>query len=101
MMYWQLGEYLSKNSHNASYGDSYIDSAATFFGEKYPQLKKSLQEQSFDHSHRLKTTDVYLMSIMSDAFFASASSLFFLSISQQSMHIFAHNAVRNPLLNGV
>ena len=39
MMYWQLGEYLSKNSHNASYGDSYIDSAATFFGEKYPQLK--------------------------------------------------------------
>ena len=39
MMYWQLGEYLSKNSHNASYGDSYIDSAAAFFAERYPQLK--------------------------------------------------------------
>ncbi len=39
LMYWQLGEYLSKESLLASYGDSFIDSAAAFFADKYPQLK--------------------------------------------------------------
>ena len=31
MMYWRVGEYISRQSKNASYGDSYIQSLADFF----------------------------------------------------------------------
>ena len=39
MMYWRVGEYISLQSENASYGDSYIQSLADFFSQNYPQIK--------------------------------------------------------------
>ena len=39
MMYWQVGEYISRESEEASYGDSYIQSLADFFSQNYPQIK--------------------------------------------------------------
>ena len=39
MMYWQVGEYISRESKEASYGDSYIQSLADFFSKNYPQIK--------------------------------------------------------------
>ena len=39
MMYWRVGEYISRQSENASYGDSYIQSLADFFSRNYPQIK--------------------------------------------------------------
>ena len=39
MMYWRVGEYISRQSANASYGDSYIQSLADFFSRNYPQIK--------------------------------------------------------------
>ena len=39
MMYWRVGEYISRQSKNASYGDSYIQSLADFFSRNYPQIK--------------------------------------------------------------
>ena len=39
LMYWRVGEYISLQSENASYGDSYIQSLADFFSQNYPQIK--------------------------------------------------------------
>ena len=39
MMYWQVGEYISRESEKTSYGDSYIQSLADFFSQNYPQIK--------------------------------------------------------------
>ncbi len=39
MMYWRVGEYISRESKEASYGDSYIQSLADFFSKNYPQIK--------------------------------------------------------------
>lgn len=39
MMYWRVGEYISRESEEASYGDSYIQSLADFFSQNYPQIK--------------------------------------------------------------
>ena len=39
MMYWRVGEYISRQSKNASYGDSYIQSLADFFSRNYPQIR--------------------------------------------------------------
>ena len=61
------------------------------------ELKKSPRKQI--HSRRLAQPNVYLISILADAFFASASSLLFSSIKQQRIHTLAHTAVRKPPLN--
>ena len=39
MMYWRVGEYISRESEESSYGDSYIQSLADFFSQNYPQIK--------------------------------------------------------------
>ena len=39
LMYRDVGEYISKNSENASYGDSFVQKLADFFAENYPDLK--------------------------------------------------------------
>lgn len=39
VMYWRVGEYISRESNKASYGDAYIQSLADFFLENYPQIK--------------------------------------------------------------
>ena len=39
MMYWRVGEYISRESEKTSYGDSYIQSLADFFSQNYPQIK--------------------------------------------------------------
>ena len=39
MMYWRVGEYISRESKEASYGDSYIQSLDDFFSKNYPQIK--------------------------------------------------------------
>ena len=36
MMYWRVGEYISRESDSASYGDSYIQELADFFANNYP-----------------------------------------------------------------
>lgn len=39
LMYWQIGEFLSKEAENASYGDSYIDEIAKEISEAFPGIK--------------------------------------------------------------
>lgn len=39
LMYRNVGEYISKNSENASYGDAFVQKLADFFAENYPDLK--------------------------------------------------------------
>ena len=38
MMYWRVGEYISRESEKTSYGDSYIQSLADFFAQNYPPV---------------------------------------------------------------
>ena len=38
-MYRDIGEYISKQSKNSSYGDAFIQKLADFFAENYPDLK--------------------------------------------------------------
>lgn len=38
-MYWKVGEYLSKESAEASFGDAYIDSVAREIQEAFPGIK--------------------------------------------------------------
>ena len=38
-MYRDSGEYISKQSENAEYGDAFVQKLADFFAEKYPDLK--------------------------------------------------------------
>lgn len=39
LMYRDIGEYISKQSDNAQYGDSFVQKLAEFFAENYPDLK--------------------------------------------------------------
>ena len=39
LMYRDVGEYISKNSENASYGDAFVQKLADFFAENYPDVK--------------------------------------------------------------
>ena len=39
MMYWRVGKYISRESKESSYGNSYIQSLADFFSQNYPQIK--------------------------------------------------------------
>lgn len=38
-MYWRVGEYLSTESANASFGDAYIDSVAEEIQDAFPGIK--------------------------------------------------------------
>ena len=38
-MYWNVGEYLSKEAENAAFGDAYIDSVAKEIQEAFPGIK--------------------------------------------------------------
>ncbi len=38
-MYRDIGEYISKQSKNSSYGDAFVQKLANFFSENYPELK--------------------------------------------------------------
>ena len=38
-MYWQVGEFLSNESKNASFGDAYIDAIASEIQEAFPGIK--------------------------------------------------------------
>lgn len=38
-MYWQIGEFLSKESENSSYGDSYIETISAEIQEAFPGIK--------------------------------------------------------------
>lgn len=39
LMYRDIGEYISKQSENAEYGDAFVEKLADFFEAKYPELK--------------------------------------------------------------
>lgn len=39
LMYREIGEYISKQSENAEYGDAYVQRLADFFQENYPDLR--------------------------------------------------------------
>ncbi len=39
LMYREIGEYISKQSENAAYGDAFVQKLADFFTENYPDLK--------------------------------------------------------------
>ena len=39
LMYWDIGEYISKLSQDAEYGDAFVQRLADFFAENYPDLK--------------------------------------------------------------
>lgn len=38
-LYWNVGEYLSKESANASWGDAFIDATANYIKENCPEIK--------------------------------------------------------------
>ena len=38
-MYWKIGEYLSKEAENSSFGDAYIDSVAKEIQQAFPGIK--------------------------------------------------------------
>lgn len=38
-MYRDIGEYISKQSQNSSYGDAFVQKLADFFSENYPELR--------------------------------------------------------------
>lgn len=39
LMYRDIGEYISRESKNAEYGDAFVERLADFFSENYPDLK--------------------------------------------------------------
>lgn len=39
LMYRDIGEYISKQSENAEYGDAFVQKLADFFAKNYPELK--------------------------------------------------------------
>lgn len=39
LMYRDIGEYISKESQNAGYGDAFVQKLADFFAENYPDMK--------------------------------------------------------------
>lgn len=39
LMYLDIGEYISKQSENAEYGDAFVQKLADFFADNYPELK--------------------------------------------------------------
>lgn len=39
LMYWEIGEYISKQSETAAYGEAFVQNLADFFAEHYPDLK--------------------------------------------------------------
>ncbi|PXX80100.1 PDDEXK nuclease domain-containing protein [Dielma fastidiosa] len=39
LMYRDIGEYISRESKNAEYGDAFVERLANFFSENYPELK--------------------------------------------------------------
>lgn len=39
MMYWNIGEFLSKEAKNTSFGDAYMDSVAAFIQDTFPGIK--------------------------------------------------------------
>ena len=39
LMYRDIGEYISRESKNAEYGDAFVEGLANFFSENYPELK--------------------------------------------------------------
>lgn len=39
IIYRDIGEYISKQSENAEYGDAFVQKLADFFAENYPDLK--------------------------------------------------------------
>lgn len=39
LMYWNVGEYISKQSEITEYGSAFVQEAANFFAENYPELK--------------------------------------------------------------
>ena len=39
LMYWNVGKFLSEQSKNASYGDGYIDSLASYIQNQFPGIK--------------------------------------------------------------
>ena len=39
LMYWEIGEYISKQSVDVGYGDAFVQKLADFFAEHYPDLK--------------------------------------------------------------
>ena len=39
LMYWDVGEYISKQSEKTEYGDAFVQKLADFFAENYPDLK--------------------------------------------------------------
>ncbi|MCD8221590.1 MAG: DUF1016 N-terminal domain-containing protein [Clostridiales bacterium] len=39
LMYRDIGEYISKQSESAEYGDAFVQKLADFFAENYPDLK--------------------------------------------------------------
>ena len=39
LMYLQIGKYISEQTKNSSYGDSYVQGLADFFQKEYPELK--------------------------------------------------------------
>ena len=39
LMYWDVGEYISKQSEKTEYGDAFVQKLADFFAENFPDLK--------------------------------------------------------------
>ena len=39
LMYHDVGEYISEQSDNAQYGDSFVQTLADFFAKNFPELK--------------------------------------------------------------
>lgn len=46
MMYWRVGEYISRESEEASYGDFYIQSLADFFSQTILRSRDSTAADS-------------------------------------------------------
>ena len=54
-MYRDIGEYISKQSQNSSYGDAFVQKLADFFSENYPELKANTNFA--DLSEELRNTE--------------------------------------------
>ena len=39
LMYWRVGQFLSKKSKEANYGDGYIDSLSEYIKNRFPGIK--------------------------------------------------------------
>ncbi len=57
-MYRDIGEYISKQSENAEYGDAFVQKLADFFAENYPDLKGFNRRGEFALSRSLSPTMV-------------------------------------------